>query len=91
MLSAESGSRSAEREVAALRTELEVLKRQVKSLRREVREQSEFIDTVTSALWKRLWWWVGGYYFRKVGRWYGYATRTYRAWLWVCDVTGLPE
>jgi hypothetical protein len=51
--------------------EIEALKRQVKSLRIQVQRHDEYIDTVSSALWKRLIWWAQGYYFRKVGRWYG--------------------
>jgi hypothetical protein len=51
--------------------EIEALKRQVKSLRIQVQRHEEYIDTVSSALWKRLIWWSQGYYFRKVGRWYG--------------------
>mgnify|MGYP001563219843 FL=1 len=55
---------------AGLEQEVEVLKRQVRSLRREVRELAEYVDTVSSPLWKRLVWWCEGFYFRKVGRWY---------------------
>ena len=55
---------------ADLRQEVEVLKRQVASLRREVRVLTEYVDTVSSPLWKRLVWWCEGFYFRKVGRWY---------------------
>jgi hypothetical protein len=51
--------------------EIEALKRQMKSLRRQVQRHEEYIDTVSSALWKRCLWWCQGYYFRKVGRWYG--------------------
>lgn len=51
--------------------EIEVLRRQVVSMRRELRELTEYVDTVSSPLWKRVIWWLQGYYFRKVGRWYG--------------------
>ena len=51
--------------------DLDVLKRQMLSVRREVRELTEYEDTVSSPLWKRLIWWCQGFYFRKVGRWYG--------------------
>ena len=50
--------------------EIDVLKRQIASLRREVRALTEYVDTVTSPLWKRVIWWCQGFYFRKVGRWY---------------------
>ena len=58
-------------ELENLRTELTALKRQVTQLRNRGREADQFIDCVTSPLWKRLVWWVQGFYFRKVGRWYG--------------------
>lgn len=47
-----------------------VLERQVKAMRRRSIEAAEYIDTVTSPLWKRIIWWCEGFYFRKVGRWY---------------------
>lgn len=50
--------------------EVRVLKRQVKEMRRRSIEAAEYIDTVTSPLWKRIIWWCEGFYFRKVGRWY---------------------
>lgn len=51
--------------------EIDVLKRQVTSLRRQVQALIEWQDTVSSPLYKRLWWWLCGYRFRTVGRWYG--------------------
>lgn len=36
-----------------------------------IRELEEYVDTVSSPLWKRLIWVVQGYRFRRVGRWYG--------------------
>ena len=57
--------------VADLEAEVGALKRQVRQLRVTQQEHGEYIDTVSSALWKRLLWWCQGYYFRKVGRWYG--------------------
>ena len=50
--------------------EIDVLKRQIASLRREVRALTEYVDTVTSPLWKRVIWWCQGFYFRKVGKWH---------------------
>lgn len=50
--------------------EVRVLKHQVRAMRRRSIEASEYIDTVTSPLWKRVIWWFEGFYFRKVGRWY---------------------
>lgn len=35
-----------------------------------IRELEKYVDTVSSPLWKRLWWSViQGYRFRTVGRW----------------------
>jgi len=36
-----------------------------------IRELEEYVDVVSSPLWKRCIWWAQGFYFRKVGRWYG--------------------
>jgi hypothetical protein len=55
-------------------SEIDVLKRQVLSLRKRMRPCEEFIDVVSSPLWKRIIWWFQGFYFRKVGRWYGSIT-----------------
>jgi len=33
-------------------------------------EVEEYVDTVSSPLYKRIWWIFQGYRFRKVGRWY---------------------
>lgn len=59
-----------QRDLKALTHRVEVLERQVKSMRRRSIEAAEYIDTVTSPLWKRIIWWCEGFYFRKVGRWY---------------------
>lgn len=58
----------------------DVLERQVRYLRMLSRDFSQYVDCVTSPLWKRVWWWFGGFYFRKVGRWYGYDTVAYKIW-----------
>jgi hypothetical protein len=50
--------------------EIEVLKRQVKSLRRELQRHDEWLDTVNSPLYRRIWWYLKGYKFYTVGRWY---------------------
>lgn len=60
--------------------EIDILNRQMKSLRRQIQEQGEYIDTVSSPLWKRCWWWVGGYYFRKVGRFYPLESKRFKVW-----------
>jgi hypothetical protein len=53
---------------------IDVLERQVMALRRSMKGTTEFVDVVTSPLWKRAVWWAQGFYFRKVGRWYGRET-----------------
>lgn len=50
--------------------EIDVLKRQVHSLRKQVQRQGEWLDTVNSPLYKRIWWWIKGYNFHTLGRWY---------------------
>lgn len=49
---------------------IDTLERQMRSVRRQLQRHDEYIDTVSSALWRRILWWFQGYYFRKVGRWY---------------------
>lgn len=49
--------------------EIDVLKRQVLALRRQVHALEEWMDTVNSPLWKRIWWWLHGYRFYRLGRW----------------------
>ena len=51
--------------------EINTLKRQVASLRRQVVFHNEWLETVNSPLYKRIWWWIRGYRFYTVGRWYG--------------------
>lgn len=36
-----------------------------------IRALEKYMDTVSSPLYKRLWWVLRGYRFRQVGRWYG--------------------
>jgi hypothetical protein len=49
--------------------EIEVLKRQVESLRRTQQQQEEWLDTVNSHWYKRIWWWIHGYKYHRLGRW----------------------
>jgi hypothetical protein len=50
--------------------EIDVLKRQVHALRQQVHTLDEWVDTVSSPLYKRLWWSLCGFRFRRVGRWW---------------------
>lgn len=59
-----------EARIADLETRIGALERQVKAARIQLQAQGEFIDTISSPLWKRIVWWAEGFYFRKVGRWY---------------------
>jgi hypothetical protein len=52
-------------------SEIEVLSRQVKSLRQQVQRHDEWIDTMSSSVFKRIWWVIQGYRWHRVGRWYG--------------------
>ena len=54
-----------------LASKVDVLERQVKSLRRQMGQLIEWQDTVSSPLYKRIWWFLCGYKFGSVGRWYG--------------------
>lgn len=68
--------------------DIDLLSRQITSLRREVRMLTKYVDTVSSPLWKRVWWWFGGYYFRQVGRWYAMDSRRFRVWHWIAKRIG---
>lgn len=61
---------SIQTEIANLRAEINALKIQVKSLRRQNTFFDHWHNTVCSPLHKRLWWWVQGYRFSCLGRWY---------------------
>lgn len=50
---------------------VEVLERQVKALRIQQQQFGEWLDTIASPPWKRLYWFVRGYRLWRVGRWYG--------------------
>ena len=51
--------------------EIEALKRQMSSCRRQLQQQNEWLDTVCSPIWKRIFWWLRGFKFYRLGRWYG--------------------
>ena len=53
-----------------LETEIECLKRQRIAECARIRRLEKHIDTVSSPLWKRLWFVVQGYRFRQLGVWY---------------------
>lgn len=56
----------------------ESLEQRVAALERQMREQrrlhqalDERVDTVFSPIWKRVLWFLQGYRWHRVGRWYG--------------------
>lgn len=53
--------------------EIDVLKRQVMSLRRQAQRHEEYIDTVSSPLFKRLLFVLQGYRWNRLGTWYDAA------------------
>lgn len=55
----------------SLRAEIESLKANRVTQAAAIRELQEYVDTVSSPLWKRWLWVLQGYRFRRVGRWYG--------------------
>jgi hypothetical protein len=58
------------RRIAALEREIDVLKRQRVLVHNELRQLDERVDTVFSWPWKRVWWFLQGYRWYTVGRWY---------------------
>jgi len=70
--------------------EIVVLKRQVLALRNRSRDLSEFVNCYESPIWKKVWWWFGGFYIRKVGRWYDYDSFAYKAWSRLAKLIHLP-
>jgi len=50
--------------------DIDILHRQMRALRRQLTAVEDYVDTVSSPLWKRVLWWFEGFYFRRVGRWY---------------------
>jgi hypothetical protein len=60
-----------EARLVQLEATVAMLRRQVTALRREHRALEERVDTVCSPLWKRVGWWLQGYRWYRVGRWYG--------------------
>jgi len=49
---------------------VEALSREVKALRHQAVRMDHWHDTMRSAWWKRLWWWLQGYRLLALGRWY---------------------
>ena len=58
-------------ELENLRAEIEALKRQHNSLADQICEIRELLDTVCSFPLKRIWWFICGWRFYRLGRWYG--------------------
>ena len=59
---------------------IDFLLRKTEKLEQDSRLYRDYIDTVSSPLRKRLWWYLGGYHFRKVGRWYSEKSLVFRVW-----------
>jgi len=51
---------------------LNFLKNRQEEIRRRLKIIDDYIDTISSPLWKRIIWWFQGFYFNKVGKWYAY-------------------
>ena len=56
-------------EIDSLRAEIESLNVRYAELARRLREVEEYVDVVTSPVWKRALWWLQGWHFDRVGRW----------------------
>lgn len=57
-------------ELESLKSEIESLKANRINLAQRVRELEKYVDTVSSPMWKRIWFVIQGYRFRQLGRWY---------------------
>lgn len=53
----------------------ETLLRRINQLEARLHRQLEWIDTMSSPLYKRIWWWLCGWRWRTLGRWYGSDTK----------------
>lgn len=49
---------------------IDVLERQVKALRQQMTVIDHWRDTLSSPLYKRLWWWLLGFRLTTLGTWY---------------------
>lgn len=58
------------RQLARIEQEIDVLKRQMVSLRAQQQQQGEWLDTVNSPWYRRVRWFVQGYRYHRLGRWY---------------------
>ena len=66
--------------------EIDFLHREIKRLRQDGIYYREYIDTISSPLRKRIWWWFGGYKFRCVGRWYKKETIIFKFWEFIAKL-----
>ena len=51
-------------------SEIEILKRNYVSACARIRVLEKWVDTVSSPMWKRVWFVMQGYRFRRLGVWY---------------------
>jgi hypothetical protein len=56
---------------ASLEMRVAALEGKVRSLERQAHELHDWLDTVCSWPWKRVWWVVQGFRFYRLGRWWG--------------------
>lgn len=56
--------------IADCKAEIKSLKKNGKRDAARIRLLEKHVDTTSSPEWKRWIWWLEGFYFRKVGRWY---------------------
>jgi hypothetical protein len=59
-----------EREINLLKHELEVKERQRQQMAARIRVLEEWVDVVSSPLWKRVWFFICGWNWSTLGRWY---------------------
>ena len=57
-------------ELNGLKAEIESLKANRIAMAKRIRTLEKYVDTVSSPMWKRIWFIIQGWRFRQLGRWY---------------------
>jgi hypothetical protein len=60
-----------EKKLNRMEFEHNTLKNQLKGIRQQMNRFDAWLDTINSPIYKRIWWFLQGYRFYRLGRWYG--------------------
>jgi hypothetical protein len=60
-----------EQRLRALESQVALLTHQMRGVRRQLKDQDSWLDTVNSPWIKRVWWFLRGWRYHRLGRWYG--------------------